>query len=498
MSRSLRRLCVGGRRLGRSRSTPDRAMDAPRRTHPPPRSPPASAAASCRPPRLSRPPAPDRADRPGAQRLRRARRRAGARGRARRARRPARFARRPDRDQGERRRSPGSAWTSARGCSPGTARRHSAYLVRRLRDAGFVVVGHDPDARVRDPAHDGAAPRRARPQPVGPLAHAGRLLRRLGRRGRRGARPARARQRRRRLPADPGRVLRPRRPQAEPRAHLARPRPRRLVPRRGRRAHADGRRVGAAARRARRLRGRRRDVGAAPGRAVHRGHAARRPGRLRIAMALDNALGVECRRRTSSTACTPRPGLLRELGHEVEEAAPPVPEAMADLFIQAFAPHVALGIGFGERLAGRPAEEDEIEPLSRAVRDLARALPSTGYLAARGAAAVPGPRRRRLLRRLRPAAHAGAGPAAAADRRARRLRRRPGRRAPARGAVRAVHAALQRHRPAGDQRPDRLRRRRAADGGPARRATRSRETRCCRWRRRWRRRGPWAGRTPPL
>jgi amidase len=107
----------------------------------------------------------------------------------------------------------------------------------------------------------------------------------------------------------------------------------------------------------------------------------RPPGKLRIAMALDNALGVECHPDVVHGVHAAA-GVLRDLGHEVEEASPPVPEAMADLFIEAFAPHVALGIGFGERLAGRPAEEDEIEPLSRHVRDLARALPSTGYLAA--------------------------------------------------------------------------------------------------------------------
>ena len=47
-----------------------------------------------------------------------------------------------------------------------------------------------------------------------------------------------------------------------------------------------------------------------------------------------------------------------------------------------FGPGIALGIGLGERLAGRPPEEDEIEPMSRALLELARALPSTSYLTA--------------------------------------------------------------------------------------------------------------------
>ena len=43
---------------------------------------------------------------------------------------------------------------------------------------------------------------------------------------------------------------------------------------------------------------------------------------------------------------------------------------------------VALGIGYGETLAGRPPTEDEIEPLSRAVLEHARTLSSTAYLTA--------------------------------------------------------------------------------------------------------------------
>jgi amidase len=107
----------------------------------------------------------------------------------------------------------------------------------------------------------------------------------------------------------------------------------------------------------------------------------RPPGKLRIALALDNPLGAECDPEVVHGVHTAA-GVLRDLGHEVEEASPPVPEAMADLFIEAFAPQVALGIALGERLAGHPPGEDEIEPLSRHVREIALALPSTGYLAA--------------------------------------------------------------------------------------------------------------------
>ena len=108
----------------------------------------------------------------------------------------------------------------------------------------------------------------------------------------------------------------------------------------------------------------------------------RDPGRLRIAMSLANALDVdvdpEVVRALHHTA-----ELLRELGHEVEEASPALPSTDAlDIFLHVFGPNVALGIRFGEILAGRAPEPDEIEPMSRAVLDMALELPSTGYLGA--------------------------------------------------------------------------------------------------------------------
>jgi len=108
----------------------------------------------------------------------------------------------------------------------------------------------------------------------------------------------------------------------------------------------------------------------------------RDPGRLRIAMTLANPLEVaadaEVVHGLHSAAA-----LLRDLGHEVVEAAPPLPAPESlEIFLQVFGPAVALGIGLGERLAERPPDEDEIEPLSRALLELARGLPSTSYLMA--------------------------------------------------------------------------------------------------------------------
>jgi amidase len=75
--------------------------------------------------------------------------------------------------------------------------------------------------------------------------------------------------------------------------------------------------------------------------------------------------------------------LLASLGHEVEETGPGLPgQDSLELFISVFGPNVALGISYGELLAGRPAGDDEIEPLSRAVFELAQRESSVAYLGA--------------------------------------------------------------------------------------------------------------------
>jgi amidase len=108
----------------------------------------------------------------------------------------------------------------------------------------------------------------------------------------------------------------------------------------------------------------------------------RDPGRLRIAMTAENPLGVdvdpECVRGMHAAG-----EVLASLGHDVVHAAPalPGPDALG-LFMKAFGPAVSLGIGYGELLAGRPPEEDELEPLSRALYERAQGLTALGYLAA--------------------------------------------------------------------------------------------------------------------
>ena len=188
-----------------------------------------------------------------------------------------------------------------RSSSAATGRTTSAYLVRRLQDAGFVIVGMTTHAGVRDPPDHRAARGRPDAQPVG------------HRRARPAARPAARRRRspraccrsrtattaaaRLRIPAACCGLVGP---QAQPRPRVARRRPRRLLPRLRRRAHPHGGRDGGAARRARRLRGRRRDLGAAPRRAATRPPCAATRAGCAIAMTAENAFG---RRTSTPNAC---------------------------------------------------------------------------------------------------------------------------------------------------------------------------------------------------
>jgi amidase len=108
----------------------------------------------------------------------------------------------------------------------------------------------------------------------------------------------------------------------------------------------------------------------------------RDPGRLRVAMTTANALGVEpdaesCRglRETAE--------LLASLGHVVEETSPALPDADAlALFRQVFGASASLQVTYGELLAGRPPAKDEIEPLSREIAAVAQRTSAVAHLAA--------------------------------------------------------------------------------------------------------------------
>jgi amidase len=108
----------------------------------------------------------------------------------------------------------------------------------------------------------------------------------------------------------------------------------------------------------------------------------RDPGRLRVAVTAANALAVdpdeECVRGLRFAA-----ELLAALGHEVEEAQPAYPDpSTLGIFLQAYGPAGARGIQYGVLLSGHEPDDDDIEPLSRALYERAKATPSIGYLGA--------------------------------------------------------------------------------------------------------------------
>jgi amidase len=108
----------------------------------------------------------------------------------------------------------------------------------------------------------------------------------------------------------------------------------------------------------------------------------RDPGRLRIALTTENVLGVapdpECVRGLKLAG-----EILAALGHEIEEVTPALPgPELLSIFISAFGPAIALGINQGVLRAGREPFDDEIEPLSRALYERAKATPSIAYLGA--------------------------------------------------------------------------------------------------------------------
>ena len=323
-------------------------------------------------------------------------------------------------------------------------------VTRRLRAGGLRDRRHDDAARVRHPAGQRGAHLRPDAQSVGPGAHARWLLRRRRRRGRGRDGPGRARQRRRRLDADPGRLLRARRPEASARAHLGGARARRLLARDRRRAHPHRRRHGRDPRRARGLRARRRHLGAAAGGAV-------RAQRRRASPASCGSPPRRCRRsparasiRSARGAVADAAELLRSLGHEVEEVDPPwQDEGLSELFGAVFSSHIALSIAYSGRVAGREPTAEDMEPMSWAIYSMV-AEARRDRVHGRGRRSCrPFARKLRLLpRALRRAADAGAGRAAAAARDARHRRARSDGDVHALRAVHAVHAGLQRQRSA--------------------------------------------------
>ncbi len=113
--------------------------------------------------------------------------------------------------------------------------------------------------------------------------------------------------------------------------------------------------------------------------------AADDPGRLRIALALDPALEGTVVDPVCTQAAVDAAALLESLGHSVEEIRPPW--AGVDLlsdFTRLFGPMAAISVMIGGRIAHREPVQDDVEPLTWALWERARQQDTIAFLAAHG------------------------------------------------------------------------------------------------------------------
>jgi amidase len=103
--------------------------------------------------------------------------------------------------------------------------------------------------------------------------------------------------------------------------------------------------------------------------------AAERPGRLRIAATTlppvpDAVVDPLCASAVGEAA-----GLLRELGHDVQEVTPPWQiEGLTELFGAVFCTHIGLSIAFSGIVAGRDPVAEDMEPMSWAIFSMVKKL----------------------------------------------------------------------------------------------------------------------------
>jgi amidase len=96
--------------------------------------------------------------------------------------------------------------------------------------------------------------------------------------------------------------------------------------------------------------------------------AAREPGRLRIAMTWATPLEGAAVDPVCVQAVRDAAALAQSLGHDVVEADPPWTDSgLLHLFTAAFGPAVAIQVGILERINGRAATAHDMEPLSWAI-----------------------------------------------------------------------------------------------------------------------------------
>ena len=111
--------------------------------------------------------------------------------------------------------------------------------------------------------------------------------------------------------------------------------------------------------------------------------ASREPGRLRIGFTTDGAVEAEldplCKRALRDAA-----KLLSSLGHEVQEVeAPWAGQDLLRVFTMVFGTPIAMGIFFGAKVTGREPSEELVEPLSWTIWNRIREHTALDYMLAR-------------------------------------------------------------------------------------------------------------------
>jgi amidase len=113
--------------------------------------------------------------------------------------------------------------------------------------------------------------------------------------------------------------------------------------------------------------------------------ARRDPGRLRIGMAFDPPLEGASLDPVNEAGVRDAAGVLESLGHEVSEITPPWSDlGLLQDFTRAFGPGIALTVYIGGRLAGREPTEEDVEPLTWEMWKLAREHDTISLLTAQG------------------------------------------------------------------------------------------------------------------
>ena len=110
--------------------------------------------------------------------------------------------------------------------------------------------------------------------------------------------------------------------------------------------------------------------------------AAADPGRLRVGLALEPALEGATLDPVGELAARDAAALLEALGHDVEETAPPWARGgLLEDFTRAFGPQISMATWVGAKLAGRDPTPEDVEPLTWAMWERANQHTSIELLA---------------------------------------------------------------------------------------------------------------------